>query len=62
MRKNTDDDTSIGNGGFTLPRREFIAGVAAVTIFANMPLGVMAATQKTVHSPKAGSLAGMTSI
>lgn len=62
MRKNTDVETSIGNSGFTLPRREFIAGVAAVTIFANIPLGVMAATQKTVHSPTAGSLSDMTSI
>ena len=62
MQRNSDDETITDNKGVSLPRRDFLTGVAAVTILASVPFGVMAATQKKVQSHPAGSNFEMTTI
>ena len=50
MRRDSDDENFMDEESVTLPRRDFLVGVAAVTILANIPFGTMAATQKSGHS------------
>ena len=46
MQRNSDDEDLINDEGVVLPRRDFLVGVAAVTLLANIPFATMAASQK----------------
>lgn len=61
MQRNSDDKTLTDSDGVELPRRGFLVGITAVTLLANIPFGVLAATQQKSQSQKAGS-DSMTSI